>query len=274
MFESNILNIYADKGRMWLDKLPIIVKQLASQHGLQGLQPVSNLSFNYVLSGFQGKTPIILKLGLDEEALERESLALKCYFGYGAVQVLVEDNGVLLLERAVPSTSLKSYFLNKDLAAIEIACHVMKKLHQAKISKNHRFPHIKEWLSTLDKEWKLPFNYLHKARTLRDHLLKATVPNVLLHGDLHHDNILRNGDDWLVIDPKGVIGSPLNEMWAFVMDIPRDIPFIAQYFGYKEQDLFDWYFVHVILAACWNLEDNIDASLFLNLAAQSLKYVS
>lgn len=49
---------------------------------------------------------------------------------------------------------------------------------------------------------------------------------------------------------------------------------IAQYFNYRTQDLFDWYFVHVILAACWNLEDNINANLFLRLAEKAYKYVS
>lgn len=71
-----------------------------------------------------------------------------------------------------------------------------------------------------------------------------------------------------------MIGSPMNEIWAFVMDIERDIPFIAHYFNFRTQDVFNWYFVHVILVACWNLEDNIDANLFLNLAAKAYKYVS
>jgi streptomycin 6-kinase len=32
---------------------------------LSNLKPVEALSYNYVLSGFQGSQPIILKLGLD-----------------------------------------------------------------------------------------------------------------------------------------------------------------------------------------------------------------
>ena len=87
----------------------------------------------------------------------------------------------------------------------------------------------------------------------------------MLHGDLHHDNILQNGDGWLVIDPKGVIGSPINEIWAFIIDIERDVPFIARYFDFKMQDVLDWYFIHIVLAICWNLEDNVNSDLFLNL---------
>jgi streptomycin 6-kinase len=273
-FHSNIISIYGEKGKAWLDTLPELVAAIASRLDLRDLKEVTNLTYNYVLSGFQGHNPIILKLGLDHEALTRESFALKCFAGYGAVKVLVEDNGMLLLERAIPGISIKSYFPNQEHKSIEIACGVMKKLHQASIPEGHNFPHIKDWLTALDKDWNIPKHYLQKARKLRDQLLKTAALDVLLHGDLHHDNILQNGEDWLVIDPKGVIGSPINEVWAFVMDIERDIPFIAQYFNFRTQDVFNWYFTHVILAACWNLEDNIDARLFISLAEKAYKYVA
>ncbi|MDJ1257983.1 MAG: hypothetical protein MRQ07_04960 [Candidatus Midichloria sp.] len=67
----------------------------------------------------------------------------------------------------------------------------MKKLHQANIPKTHNFPYVKDWLSALDKEWDLPSGYLQKARKLRDQLLQHSGPDVLLHGDLHHDNICK-----------------------------------------------------------------------------------
>ncbi len=273
-FHSNIINIYGEKGKAWIDELPQIVSAISSRLDLRDLKEVTNLTYNYVLSGLQGNNPIILKLGLDNEALAREAFALRYFEGCGAVHVLAEDKGMLLLERAVPGASLKNYFPNREQESIEIACGVMQKLHQSNIPVTHNFPHIKDWLAALDKAWPIPDEYLQKARKLRDQLLQTAKPDVLLHGDLHHDNILQNGDEWVVIDPKGVIGSPINEIWAFVMDIERDIPFIAHYFNFRTQDVFNWYFVHVILAACWNLEDNIDASLFLRLAEKAYKYIS
>ena len=169
-----------------------------------------------MLSGFQGDNPIILKLGLDNVGLKREAFALKCFSGCGAVTVLSEDDGILLLERAVPSTSLKNYFPNQEHESIEIVCGVIKKLHQANIPTTHNFPHIKDWLEALDGDLEIPLQTLQKSRKLRDQLLKTAEPDVLLHGDLHHDNILQNGNDWLVIDPKGVIGEPVYEVAAFI----------------------------------------------------------
>jgi len=80
----------------------------------------------------------------------------------------------------------------------------------------HGFPCIKDWLSSLDNDLKIPKKYLQKARELRDNLLQTSVKEVLLHGDLHHDNISQNSDNWAVIDPKGVIGDPAYEVGAFI----------------------------------------------------------
>jgi streptomycin 6-kinase len=275
-FHSNIISIYGEKGKAWLDELPRLVATISSKHGLYDLQEGTNLSYNYVLSGFHGDNPIILKLGLDNEALARETFALKCFEGCGAVKVLFEDDGMLLLERAVQGTSLKDYFPAKENESIEIACGVIKKLHKASIPKDHTFPHIKDWLTALDKDWNIPKHYLQKARNLRDQLLKTTGPDVLLHGDLHHDNILQNCDDWLVIDPKGVIGEPPYELAAFIRNpMPEllhhaDTPNIihgritrfAAALELPERRIIDWCFVQVVLAWVWAIEDGCDTSYF------------
>lgn len=192
-FHSNIISIYREKGKAWLNELPELVRAISSKLGLHDLKAVTNLTYNYVLSGFQGEKPIILKLGLDSEGLAREAFTLKRFAGRGAVKVLIEDNGMLLLERAVPGASLKRYFPDREQESIEIACGVIKKLHKARIPEHHYFPHIQDWLAALDKDCLIPDGYLQKARKLRDQLLQTSEADVLLYGDLHHDNILQNG---------------------------------------------------------------------------------
>jgi len=280
IFHSNIISIYGEKGKAWLDALPELVAAISSKLDLRDLIEVTNLTYNYVLSGFQGDNPIILKLGLDNACLKREALALKCFAGCGAVKVLAEDNGILLLERAVPGTSLKSYFPDREQESIEIACVVIKKLHQASIPVSHNFPHIKDWLMALEKDWNIPNHYLQKVRKLRDELLQTSETDVLLHGDLHHDNILQNGDEWLVIDPKGVIGEPAYEVAAFIRNpMPEllthaDAPNIihnrvtrfAELLELPSQRILDWCFVQAVLSWVWALEDGCDTSYFEQVA--------
>ena len=69
-FQSNIRNIYSEKSKAWLDELPELVTAVASRLNLRDLKEVTNLTYNYVLSGFQGETPIILKLGIDNVGLK------------------------------------------------------------------------------------------------------------------------------------------------------------------------------------------------------------
>jgi streptomycin 6-kinase len=38
----------------------------------------------------------------------------------------------------------------------------------------------------------------------------------VLHGDLHHENVISSGDAWLCIDPKGVIGEAAWEIGPFL----------------------------------------------------------
>lgn len=275
-FQSNIISIYGEKGKAWLNELPQLVAATSSKLDLRDLIEVANLTYNYVLSGFQGYNPIILKLGLDHEALTREAFALRCFAGYGVVKVLAEDDGMLLLERAVPGTSLKSYFPDREQESIEIVCGVMKKLHQANIPTAQNFPHIKDWLMALDRDWSIPDVYLKKARKLRDQLLKTAEPDVLLHGDLHHDNILKNGHDWAVIDPKGVIGEPAYEVAAFIRNPMQELLYQAdaptvihnrvthfvKIMELPSQRILDWCFVQAVLAWAWALEDDCDTRYF------------
>ena len=270
--KHNIVKIYGKRGESWLADLPQKIEQLKHSWGLSELRPFPNLSYNYVLEGLQGTMPIILKLSPDADLIDKEAKALNAFKGFGAVSMLGCKEGVLLLERAVPGQLLKNNLPKEK--RIEIACKVIERLHQAPVPSKKGFPLIEEWLATVDKEWDLPKDHLKRARKLKEKLLKKDSGlKVLLHGDLHQENILSNGNSWVVIDPKGVIGDPIHEIWACVEDPSRDLNFLAAYFGYSFQDVVEWYYVRLILASCWQAEDNLDASRFLTLAQSVLPMI-
>jgi streptomycin 6-kinase len=148
-FQENIRNIYGELGKKWLSNLPSLVQELSSLYGLSHLRPCANLSFNYVLEGFQEQKPIVLKLGLDDLALKREAEALRVFSRKGVVNILFQKEGMLLIEPAVPGLSLKHFFPKRDVEAIKIASTCMKQLHQANIPQNHNFLHIQDWLQVL-----------------------------------------------------------------------------------------------------------------------------
>jgi streptomycin 6-kinase len=270
--KHNIIKIYGKRGEDWLAGLPSRIEQLQRSWGLSELKPFPNLSYSYVLEGMQGNIPVILKLSPDTDLMDKEAMALNAFKGFGAVSVLGRKEGILLLERAVPGHLLKNN-LPKE-TRIEISCKVIERLHQAPVPSKEGFPSIEEWLVAVDKEWDLPKDHLKRARKFKNELVKKdSGRKVLLHGDLHQENILSNGNSWVVIDPKGVIGDPIHEIWACVEDPIYDLKFLASYFGYSLQDIVEWYYVHLILASCWQAEDGLDTSLFLTLAQSVLPMI-
>lgn len=147
--KHNIVKIYGKRGEGWLAGLPHRIEQLQRSWRLSELKPFPNLSYSYVLKGFQGNVPVILKLSLDANLIDKEAMALNAFEGFGAVSVLDREEGVLLLERAVPGDLLKSSLPKEK--RIKIACKVIDKLHQAPIPSKEGFPSIEEWLAAVDK---------------------------------------------------------------------------------------------------------------------------
>lgn len=278
IIEQNILALYGKRGKIWLSDLPELIDQIATKYHLSHLKPVQNLSYNYVLSGFQNEKPIILKLGLDVDALYREAKALKHYRDHGAVKLIVESEGMLLLEQAIPGCNLKSYFPSKEEESIQVFCELMKRLHAAPIPEKN-FPDIKDWLKVLDESWNIPETYLQKARKLRNQLLATSKKSCFLHGDLHHENILQRYSDWVSIDPKGVIGEPTFEVAIFIRNpisellaspnienlIQNRMIKIAKFLNVEVKRILAWCFVESVLGWIWQLEDNLDPSYFSRL---------
>ena len=194
-FKQNIINIYGNKGKQWLLDLPNVVDKIAKEWDLTDLKPVNNLSINYVASGLQEIQEIILKLSLDTDLIFHEKTALMALAGYGAVPVLAYQDRTLLLKKLSPATSLKTYLPARKNEALKIACEVTYKLHQAPLPENIKLPSIEERFSLLDKNWSIPKDYLILARQFRDHIFNAHQTRKVLHGDLHHDNILTDGED-------------------------------------------------------------------------------
>ena len=104
---------------------------------------------------------------------------------------------------------------------------------------------------------------------------------MLLHGDLHHDNILQNGHDWIAIDPKGVVGTSDYEVAAFIRNpIPELLTLVdpksiihdrisafSTTLGIPQERILDWCFVQSVLSWIWAIEDGCDYGYFKRLTA-------
>ena len=275
-FNQNIINLYGNKGKNWLQFLPKLVQKYAEDWHLTQLTPYNNLTYNYVLSAVQNTKLVVLKISPDIASLKKEANALRAFNGHSCVKLYAEKDDALLIERAIPGQSLKNHFSLRDEEAIYIASDLIPKLHKASLPIENQFPHISDWLTLLDQDLNIPSKYLHKARDLKNNLLETSHQNVLLHGDLHHDNILSHANDWVAIDPNGIIGDPAYEIAAFIRNpipdlltipnakeiIEKRIQLFAYILKIPPQRIAQWSFVQAILAWAWALEDGCDPLYF------------
>lgn len=243
---------------------------------LSNIRPfLSGSTNNYVAQAYSEiyKTEVVLKiLAVNTNELE----ALMLFNGNGCVKLLEHDSVLkcLLLEYAKPGTSLKALFPQDDDSALEIAANLIKKLHTKNLLTQAQaigFKKINQWLDLLHnfKSKKISPDLLKKAQQLARNLLDLKQELYLLHGDLHHENILKDGCSWIAIDPKGLIGPLEYEVGRFIMNpipnllqqvnakviIKNRIDKFSKIFGFDKQRLVDWAFVQAVLSACWAEED-------------------
>jgi len=268
--------------------LPGIVKRLSAQWNLHNLTPLPQGWAGNMVYAAEQKLPggllreVVLKVGYDHQAIKQEAYALR-FFSEGSCVVLLDNNeecAALLLERIAPGTRLLSCFLHDEKQAIHITVQIVQNLHSA-TGDYSSFPTIQQWLTGLEKNWPYLQNHLPKARALASYLVKTQQEPVLLHGDLHHENILQDhAGTWLAIDPKGVIGEPAYEVGSFVRNPIPDLleqPNILGIISYRldlfaellkidRQRIKEWCYVQEVLADCWSLKDGADPENMFDLA--------
>src|SRR5207245_1532988 len=117
-----------------------------------------------------------------------------------------------------------------------------------------------------------PADLVEEAERLFAELIPSMAePPVLLHGDLHHENIVSaERQPWLALDPKGLVGEPAYEVGALLrnqlpepLDVPetsrilaRRIDQLSEELGFERSRLRDWGLAQAVLSAWWSYEDH------------------
>ena len=149
----------------------------------------------------------ILKITDDDS--ERIGCELMVWWnGNGAAKVLAHAAGAILLERATGTESLADMsWTGNDAQACRIICHAASRLHFSRNASTPALTPLHHWFSDLAPAAKKHGGILTRCAAVANVLLSSPHDEVVLHGDLHHGNILDFGTrGWLAIDPKGLVG--------------------------------------------------------------------
>ncbi len=214
----------AEAANAWFERLPALLEECAERWQLELLPPFEQLSFHYVAPAVRADgTPVILKTCALTDEFEHGLAALRLFDGRGIARLLEwdEDQKVMLLERLQPGTMLAALPLEEDEQATSILAGVMRQLWRPAPA-GHSFPAVEQLgqgLTQLRPRYAggygpFPPRLVDEATELFAALSASAQETMLLHGDLQHHNILRSGDAWRAIDPKGVVGDPGYEVGA------------------------------------------------------------
>lgn len=278
-FVSRMASTFGPAGAAWVERLPTLIEHYRRHWQLVVAPPFPELSYNYVApAALPDGTPVVLKLGVPRVELSTEIEALRLYNGRGAARLLAADEqgGALLLERLHPGVSLVALADRDDEAATRVAARAMRRIwHQPPPA--HRFASVATWAADLAElrphfaggTGPFPPALVDQAQTIFAELLPAMAEPVVLHGDLHHYNILAVGpNEWRIIDPKGVIGEPAYEVGALIRNpIPiarhpqlarvlnRRLSVLAEELSFDRQRILAWSLAQAVLSAWWSYEN-------------------
>ncbi len=275
-FMQNISGLYGRKGEQWLQDLPEIIRQSCKKWSLKIETIFPNLSYNFVASCIdQEGEKFVLKIGVPEEdsPIMFEKKALEAFAGKGAVKVVKFDKNLhaMLLERAIEGKTLGEVCGEDYEKAVKIAIEVMQKLPRRPLNKNE-FINLESWIEGLNKavETNFQIEKISKAQKYFADLIEPFEKKILLHGDIHFDNILSApGETFLVIDPKGVVGEIGYEIAVFLNDLAgwtehlenqkailnSALESFSESFKVSPENLRKWAFSFAILSAWWMMED-------------------
>jgi streptomycin 6-kinase len=275
-FVKNVTLAFPE-GANWLRRLPDLLAEAARRWDLTLGEPFL-LSYNYVCAARRvDGTPAVLKIGVPNVELTSEINTLQVYDGQGACRLYAADPqaGMLLLEYLNPGTMLTT--LDDDDRATDIAAGVLQTI-QRPISREDGFLSLRGWFDGL-KELRprfaggtgpFPEKTVEFVEGLLIELFAEDRPQVLLHGDFHHFNILLSERGWLVIDPKGVVGAPEYDIGPFLTNpfdqmpneaeaikrTQRRIAIFSERLGFDRQRLWRWAVCHCLLSSWWDVAED------------------
>jgi streptomycin 6-kinase len=198
---------------VWLERVPDLVAECVEEWELVLGEPYEpGAAGHAVRAELPDGRPAVLKVIYPDRETEHEADALALWDGEGAVELLArdDDRSAVLLERCEPGTTLAA-------AGADVALDVLIGLLPLLwVEAGEPFHTLEDeaawWIGYLPEQWE------RSGRTVERRLVDAAVDalsslsqsqgeQVLLHQDLHGDNVLAaERKPWLVIDPKPLTG--------------------------------------------------------------------
>ena len=245
-----------------------------ARHWCVQVDSVRETASSVIGFGQRGSEVVVLKVAKHPGDEWLAGRVIRAFDGCGVVRALEETGGAVLLERLAPGHSLTTMVRDEDDAAVEVVASLIARMGATNAVAPSGTPSVHDWgrgfaryLESRDQP--LPRRLVERAFHEFSRLADSQRQLRLLHGDLHHDNVLFDSTrGWMVIDPKGVTGEVEYEIGAFLRNptttlharlsptaVARRIRRFTDRLDIDPQRTLHWGFAQAVLSLLWSLED-------------------
>jgi streptomycin 6-kinase len=223
--------------------------------------------------GHRHRQPIVLKVIKAPGHEWRSGEIVGAFGGRAVVTVFEVGEGAMLLEQLRPGDPLRALVVRgEDDLATSILAETIASMSPSACPE--WVPTVAEWGQSFpsyrrSQDARVPAALVTAAERVYGDLCGSQKHVRLLHGDLHHDNVLHDhARGWLAIDPKGVRGEVEFEIGAALRNpcdrpdrfahpdvIDRRIDCFARRLGVDPARVLKWSFAQAVLAVIWEIED-------------------
>jgi streptomycin 6-kinase len=259
-----------EPGAAWLAELPAIVDDLLARWKCEPDGEVMHGEVGLIVPVRRTDGPAVLKVSYPHPGNAHEPDAFATWAGRGAVMLYERDDEqfAMLLERAGPSR-LADLRDGEEIAeaAGRLSCRLSVPGPAGLPRLQAQADGWEEQIRTgaLDFPQVLPSSVVDAALAIVDELGR-NQPELVVHGDLHPRNILRGErEDWLAIDPKGLVGDPAYDGSMFfrarvrvlmetddpVKRLQRELEVFAEAAGVDAERVRRWARLQLVFAVYW-----------------------
>src|SRR5262249_61714800 len=197
--------------------------------------------------------------------------------GAGGVRAHADD--AWLRNRAAGRRSLPARAASREAAeASRILCAVAARLHTPRPNPPPPLVPLLQWFELLAPAANALGGAFAEANAMAQRLLATPRDVTVLHGDLHHGNVLDAGErGWIAIDPKGLWGERTFDFVNILRNpdaatalrpgrFAHQVDLLATAAGLDRRRLIEWTLAFAGLSAAWHIADSEPADLDLAVA--------